>query len=260
MPVTPAPDAGVTPPRPPHHRAGTGTATDGAQADRAALGHVTVARTGTDQVADILREAIVEGQLAPGSLHSVRELAEQLGVSRTPVREALLQLARDRMVRFERNRGVRIMQTTMHDLDEIFEIREWLEVPATARAAERCTPMQLRTIERALHEMRQAVAADDEERLWRHDRAFHRAILLASGNTRLADYVDGLRDMVLFRDSTTVRKGRTPQAVLDEHLPVMAALSAKDPTAAARAMAQHIVHTKQLLLSTTLRLDDGQTS
>lgn len=251
MPVTPASDAGATP-QAPHDRANLAVADDDAHANGAALGHVTVFRTGADQVAEILRAAIVEGRLAPGSLHSVRELAEQLAVSRTPVREALLQLARDRMVRFERNRGVRIMKTTMHDLEEIFEIREWLEVPATARAAERCTVAQLRNIERSLQEMRQAVDADDEERLWRHDRAFHRAILLASGNTRVADYVDGLRDMVLLRDSTTVRKGRTPQAVLDEHHPIMSALLDKDPAAAAQAMAKHIVHTKQLLLGATV--------
>lgn len=224
----------------------------------ASLGRVTVGRTGTEQVAVILRHAIVEGRLAPGSLHSVRELAEQMGVSRTPVREALLQLARDRMVHFERNRGVRIMRTSLHDLEEIFEIREWLEVPATARAAERCTPQQLRTVERAYSEMSHAVDSGDEERLWHHDRTFHRCILLASGNVRLADYVDGLRDMVLLRDSTTVRRGRTPKAVLCEHLPILHALTARDAVAASRAMAQHISHTRELLLAPDAA-DVGQT-
>src|SRR5918996_737867 len=77
----------------------------------------------TREVLDILLPAIVKGELAAGSLHSVAELADSLGVSRTPVREALIELASRGMVRFERNRGVRVLQTSIRDIEEIFEIR-----------------------------------------------------------------------------------------------------------------------------------------
>ncbi|MCL4423304.1 MAG: GntR family transcriptional regulator [Actinobacteria bacterium] len=201
-----------------------------------------------DQIAAILSDAIVSGRLAPGSLHSVRAIAEQLGVSRTPVREALLQLARDGSIRFERNRGVRIIQTTEHDLQEIFEIREWLEVPAAARAAKFMTSAQRKALEQAFEHMKASVAAEDEYGLWRHDRAFHSVVLQASGNSRLAQYVDSLRELVLMRDATTTRKGRSPQAVVAEHEPIMEALSAGDPEGAAEAMRVHIRHTRELLL------------
>ena len=78
--------------------------------------------------------AIADGRLEPGGRYSVAQLAEQLGISRTPVREALLVLEREGRVRFERNRGVRILETTAADVAEVFELRLLLEVPAAAKA------------------------------------------------------------------------------------------------------------------------------
>ncbi len=214
----------------------------------AGLHRLVPARPGNEQIVDLLRRAIVEGSLEPGALYSVREIAEVLGVSRTPVREAFLQLAKDNTVRFERNRGVRIVEMSPQDLAEIFEMREWLEVPAAAHAAEQRTAAQLRSMEASLATMQRAVEVDDEAALWRNDRKFHDAVLRASGNTRLAVYVDGLRDVVLRRDSTTVRHGRTPAAILAEHLPILEAISRRDGPAAADAMAAHLRATRQILL------------
>jgi DNA-binding GntR family transcriptional regulator len=83
---------------------------------------------------DAIRAAIVDGRLAAGERYSVARLAERFGVSRTPVREALLLLERQGVVRFERNRGVRVLETSVHDLEEVFTLRLLLEVPATYRA------------------------------------------------------------------------------------------------------------------------------
>ncbi len=89
----------------------------------------------TDRVRESIRQAIIDGELAPGSLHSVQSLANIFKVSRTPVREALIDLAGADMVEFERNRGVRILETSVNDLEEILVLRILLEVPATHRAA-----------------------------------------------------------------------------------------------------------------------------
>jgi DNA-binding GntR family transcriptional regulator len=78
--------------------------------------------------------AIADGRLEPGGRYSVAQLAEQLGISRTPVREALLVLEREGRVRFERNKGVRVLETTATDVAEVFELRLLLEVPAAAKA------------------------------------------------------------------------------------------------------------------------------
>jgi DNA-binding GntR family transcriptional regulator len=200
------------------------------------------------QVTDIVRTSIALGELLPGSLHSVREIAERLGVSRTPVREALIDLSSRGMVRFERNHGVRILQTSIHDLDEIFEIRLLLEVPATRKAVTRLDEAGIRALRTAYQAMEKAATAGDEQRMWRRDRAFHHTLLALSGNLRLADYVDSLRDMVLVRGATTAGRLRTLQQIVDDHTPIIDCVVMKDARGAAAAMKAHLENTSQLLI------------
>src|SRR4051812_11027910 len=91
--------------------------------------------TYTDQVRETLVAAIADGALEAGRVYPMQALAEQLGVSRTPVREALLQLQQRSLIRMERNQGVRILSRTIDDLGDVFQIRQWLEVPAAQAAA-----------------------------------------------------------------------------------------------------------------------------
>ncbi len=213
------------------------------------LARIGVRPSRAREVLDVIRSSVVNGDLVPGSLHSVAELAEDLGVSRTPVREALIELASRGMVRFERNRGVRILQTSIHDLEEIFEIRRMLEVPAARRAAARMTPAEVRGLRGRLASMERAAAAGDESRLWTHDRAFHHDLLLASGNRRLAEYVDTLRDMVLVRGVTTAGRGRSLEAIVAEHRAVLERVEARDADGAAAALGEHIAQTFALLVA-----------
>ena len=138
--------------------------------------------------------AIADGRLEPGGRYSVAQLAEQLGVSRTPVREALLVLEREGRVKFERNRGVRILETTAADVAEVFELRLLLEVPAAAKA---CGIGRHRGARRrSSTRWASAPAAVDEPGFMDHDERFHELILIAAGNRRLAAIVAGLRDTV----------------------------------------------------------------
>lgn len=196
-----------------------------------------------------LRSAVVSGELLPGSLHSVHALAAELGVSRTPVREALIKMAEQGMVRFERNRGVRILQTTVHDLEEVFELRLLLEVPATRRACEKFDAAGLKELRRQFAAMERAARDGDEVRMWEHDRRFHRTILEATGNKRLAEFIDGMRDMVVKRGVSTAESSRTMLDIVAEHLGVLERLEARDPEGAADAMCAHIQTTSELLLA-----------
>jgi DNA-binding GntR family transcriptional regulator len=201
------------------------------------------------QVLQALRAAVITGELQPGTLHSVQSLATQLGVSRTPVREALIKLAQQGMVRFERNRGVRVLQTSLHDLEEIFALRLLLEVPATRHAVGRLDDAGRRELRKLFQAMERAAAADDEYRMWEHDRRFHRMLLAASGNSRLAEYVDGLREMVLRRGVSTAGSSRSLDDIVDEHRAVLERVEAGDAGGAAAAMRAHVLHTAQLLLA-----------
>ncbi len=200
-------------------------------------------------ILDELRGAIVSGELVPGTLYSVRELAARLGVSRTPVREALLQLAQRGMVRFERNRGIRVLQTSLHDLEEVFAIRLLLEVPATFRATSQKPPGLVADLRTDLDTMRRAADERDESAFMLADRRFHEAVNTASGNLRLARYVDSLRDMVFLRGTSTVDRSRGLADILAEHEHIAACVEEGDAHEAAEAMRQHLLTTARLLIA-----------
>jgi DNA-binding GntR family transcriptional regulator len=201
------------------------------------------------KIFDELRGAIVNGELVAGSLYSVHDLAERLGVSRTPVREALIQLAERGMVRFERNRGVRVLQTSLHDLEEVFAIRLLLEVPATYRAVTQRTTTWVKELGAQLRTMRTAAHKYDETAFMAADRRFHEVINEASGNFRLARYIDSLRDMVLLRGTSTVGTSRSLADILDEHEDIFALVESGRAEQAAESMRAHLLNTARLLIN-----------
>jgi DNA-binding GntR family transcriptional regulator len=203
----------------------------------------------TEQAIVTLRAAIVDGRLRPGELSSVGRLADRLGVSRTPVREALLHLEREGMVRFERNRGVRVLESSAHDLDEVFVLRLLLEVPAARRAAEIAGDEELAALGGELDAMAAMMRADDEAGFMERDEAFHEVLLRATGNRRLTKAVANLRDLVRFRGASTVGHGRDLRAIYAEHERILEAMRVRDPETAATAMRDHLVQTRRLLLA-----------
>ncbi len=203
----------------------------------------------TDQVVAALREAILAGEMVPGTLYSVYQLADQLGVSRTPVREAVVRLAEAGMVAFERNRGIRVLRTSARDVQEVFQLRLLLEVPAAGRAATRADEAVVRAAERELAAMREAAVAHDERRFMAHDVAFHEVVLAAAGNRKLVELVRRNREITMTLGASTVDRSRTLADIAAEHDPILTALRDRDPAAARAAMRRHVRHTGQLLLA-----------
>lgn len=201
----------------------------------------------TERVGEALRDAINSGTLRAGELHSANEIAEQLGVSRTPVREALLVLADAGMVRLERNRGFRVLRRSPEHIAEVFQLRLMLEVPAARYAASRAGPGLAAQLRAQLDAMHAAAAADDEPLVSRLDRGFHELVLNVSQNRMLTSIVAGLRDQLLAVGASTADRSRSLADIADEHEPILAALSARDPDGAAAALAYHLRHTGALL-------------
>jgi len=224
---------------------------------------ITKATSLTDQVVEAIRQDIATGKLPPGSRHSVDTLAKQLEVGRTPVREALVRLAAARMVRFHPNVGVEILEPTVHELEEILQLRLMLEPPSAFRAAERADATQRKRLQEELDLMKEAVSADDDAHFLRftdHDVRFHQVLLEAAGNERLADLLLDLRhttmtlgvDMLL-RDATEEEHSasgslRSLEDVMEEHDPVLQAIERRDRQAAAQAMYIHVRLTGNMLL------------
>jgi DNA-binding GntR family transcriptional regulator len=202
----------------------------------------------TDRVHAQLREEIMTGQLAGGSLHSIYGLAERLGVSRTPVRDAVLRLADAGMVTIERNRGVRIRGVGVHDTRGVFEARLLLEVPAAAHAARHGSEQLLRELTERVEALTGAVDHHDEREFTRLDRDLHRAIVLSTGNERLAELVDSLRDTTQAHGVSTIDRSRSIRDVQVEHVPIVEAIVARNADAAAVLMRDHLVTTALLLM------------
>ncbi|MFC7383745.1 GntR family transcriptional regulator [Sphaerisporangium rhizosphaerae] len=203
----------------------------------------------TEQVIAAVREAIHSGELRPGELYSVYQLAAQLNVSRTPVREAMLRLAEAGMVRFERSRGFRVLRRDPKEIAEVFQLRLLLEVPAARVAARRAGPEVVEGMRGELALMRAAAEQDDEPRFMRHDRAFHDLLLNAGANRRLVGIVGNLRDATMTLGASTVERSRSLVDIAAEHEPILAAVEAGDAAAAAAAMRAHVARSGELLLA-----------
>lgn len=202
-----------------------------------------------DAVAQAVRDGVAAGELVPETTYSVYQLADLLGVSRSPVREGLLRLAEAGLVEIRRNRGFRVLPPRADDVEEIVGIRLALEPPAARLAAEHGTGEQHAAIRAALDAMAAAAARGDDASFWPADRALHDALLRTSGKPRTAAIVDRLRTTTGLLGPPTTAGGRTLAEVHAEHEPVVAAVLARDGAAAEAAMRAHLEATRRLLVT-----------
>ncbi|MEV7168068.1 GntR family transcriptional regulator [Streptomyces sp. NPDC093224] len=144
------------------------------------------------QVLDALRAALVDGELVPGEIYSGPALGERFGVSATPVREAMQQLAAEGAVECLPNRGFRVLSRTSRELAELAEVRALLEVPVMLRLARTVAPAAWEALRPAAAATAVAAAAGDLPGYAEADRAFHRAVLLLAGNGQLVQVAEEL--------------------------------------------------------------------
>jgi DNA-binding GntR family transcriptional regulator len=197
-----------------------------------------------EQARAALRASIITGELAAGELYSVGTVAERLGVSATPIREALSDLEHLGLVAIFRNRGFIVPELTAHDLDEIFELRLLLEVPAVERVVGRLSAEDLATCRREVERGMRAAGKGDLPTFLEADREFHRRLLSALGNARLVEVVDNLRDQARLYGLTRLAASGGLIASAEEHQRLLAAVEADNPQAAGQQMTLHLKHTR----------------
>lgn len=201
-----------------------------------------------DSVYETLLEAIVAGQLAPGSeLNSVM-LAEQLDVSRTPVTEAIKLLAHDGVVEQINHRRARVAKFSREELTEIYEVRNVLETAASEQAAKRIATEVLDALD---SEAAQLQKSQDHlhwsTRALDFDLRFHDAIAAACGNKRLQKEIGHYRLLVRAFCRATSDEGILLTA-LTEHVAILDALRTRKPAAARTAMSRHITNRLKAVL------------
>lgn len=194
--------------------------------------------------AETIRAEILSGELGAGEIHSAAVIAEKLGVSPTPVREAMLDLANAGLVEPVRNRGFRVLDIDDHDLDEITELRMLIEVPVARVAASRLTEEILALLEGDVIEIEAAAESGDTRSFLQADRRFHLRILETSGNGRIVRLITQLRDQTRLIGLRPLAKDGGLMASAHEHRLILDALRAGDGGAAQRLMHQHLKHTR----------------
>jgi DNA-binding GntR family transcriptional regulator len=197
-----------------------------------------------EQIADSLRAALVAGQMRPGVVYSVPMLAERFGVSATPVREAMLDLAKEGLVESVRNKGFRVTDLADKDLDDITELRALIEVPTVAHLAVVADPEQIEALRPLAEAIVEGAAAGDLIRYIEADRLFHLKLLALAGNPRLVEVVRDLRAQTrLYGLDQLVEQGRLAASAA-EHLELLDALLARDPALTETVMRRHIGHVR----------------
>lgn len=196
-----------------------------------------------DRATSELRQMIFSGELPPGSDHLETELAERLGMSRTPVREAALTLRAQGLVELRPRRGVRIAPVSAQDMRDIYDILTELESLAARRAAEAgYARADLATLAAAINDMDAALAKDDLRAWATADDRFHRELVRLGGNARLSMIVSVMRDQVRRARATTLYIRPKPVQSNDDHRAVYQAIAARDGD---RAHDIHHTHRRQ---------------
>ncbi len=199
-----------------------------------------------EQVKDLILERILKGDYEPGERIVETRVADELGISQAPVREALRDLELLRFVESEPFRGARVREVTIDELAEIYPVRAALEEVAAQAAATRLTAGELDALEDELQAMHDAADRGDLHEQAEHDVAFHRIIVEACGNTILLDVWRslGVESRTLI---TALKVGTDGHEIAELHRPVIDALRSRNPRRSGAALRNHLLYFSKLL-------------
>jgi len=190
-----------------------------------------------EEVAELLRQRIFNRELAPGSWIDELKLADEYGISRTPLREALKVLATEGLVTMKVRRGAYVTEVSDSDLADVYHLLALLESDAAEVVAAKASPAQLKELQGLHNELEKAVT--DRERFFEINEAFHMRLLEIANNRWRDQMVADLRKvMKLNRHNSLLKSGRIEESLL-EHRAIMAALVARNPEETARCMRAH---------------------
>lgn len=193
-----------------------------------------------EELTDRLRNMIVEGVLAAGEKVPERELCEKLGVSRTPMREALKVLAADGLLQLQPNRGARVKGITLQELEEVFPLMGALEALAGELACANVTPAQLNSVRQSHEAMLRCFEAQDMPGYFQHNQQIHESIMAAAGNQTLTDTYRSLAVRVRRARYLANMSSQRWQQAVQEHEVILEALEARDANKLSGVLKQHL--------------------
>ncbi len=193
-----------------------------------------------DVVFKTLRQAILKGELEPGERLMEIQLAERLGVSRTPIREAIRKLELEGLVLMIPRRGAEVAKISEKNLRDVLEVRRSLEELAIDLACQRIQEEELETLREAQKEFAAAIAAGDAMEIAQTDEKFHEIIYSGTGNQKLMQILSNLREQMYRYRLEYIKDANKRQILLVEHEQILKALSLRHVQEARLAVREHI--------------------
>lgn len=192
-----------------------------------------------DQVFDRLESEILSGTYAQGEILTELRLSDELGVSRTPIREALRRLEQEHIIEFT-GKGILVLGITFDDLRDIYDIRSLVEPMAAAAAAKNSNPENITDLRDALDLQEYYVSRHNPEQIKYMDSKFHEQVYKLSGSRVLYDTLLPLHNKVQKYRRASVSSNSRAEQSLEEHRSIFKAVEANDAAAAAEAMKLHV--------------------
>ena len=193
-----------------------------------------------DVVFQTLRQAILKGELKPGERLMEIQLAQKLGVSRTPVREAIRKLELEGLVLMIPRKGAEVAEITIKDLEDVLEVRAALEELAVCDACENITEEQILALKEAADNFQAALESDDLVKCAETDMAFHEIIYSATNNKRLLQILNNLREQMYRYRVEYLKDENNYPTLMKEHKDIVEGLVRKNKTQVTETMHQHV--------------------
>ena len=193
-----------------------------------------------DVVFNTLRQAILKGELAPGERLMEIQLAERLGVSRTPIREAIRKLELEGLVLMIPRKGAEVAKISEKSLRDVLEVRRSLEELAIELACQRMTPEAVEELERKQEEFKEAVEQGNPMEIAETDEAYHDVIYKGTCNDRLVQMINNLREQMYRYRLEYIKDEDKRQILLLEHDNILRAVKQRKVQEAKEAMREHI--------------------
>jgi DNA-binding GntR family transcriptional regulator len=205
-------------------------------------------RNASDVATELLRNAIVDGTLEPGQRLKEEELARSLGISRTPVREALVMLQAEGLIDASPNRGAAVRSHSAEELDDLYQLRALLEAHAARRAAARASDELISDLWTSCERFADLVAKGEVSDLVQENLTFHNLILEAAGSARLESIVRMVTDLPLVYRSYIWYSPEQRKISLHYHQQITHALESRDGERAELLMKEHVYEARDVLL------------
>ena len=195
-----------------------------------------------DVVFNTLREAILKGELQPGERLMELQLASKLGVSRTPIREAIRMLEQEGLAVTVPRKGAEVARMTLKDMEDVLEVRDALDELAAQMACERMTAEQLQALKDTKKEFEEILESGDVKKIADVDVRLHDIIYEATDNARLIALLGNMREQLFRYRVECLKNPENYPALIAEHNAIVSALEERDKVKVTEAMHEHVAN------------------